>query len=418
MKQQVGTVRGEEGADRGNERPDGVRGMPEPDTLPPVAEMRDRAHRILEAHWRPAGYCVPNGDIYPFQWLWDSCFHAIVWAHLGEGDQALAELTHVFRSQDPSGFVPHIDYEAEPDHHRDVWGRSGASAITQPPMYGHAVAELARLGLDVPDELIDKAGRGLHFLLHQRRRDSATGLVTVVHPWETGADNSPRWDDWCGDAFTVPAWHEAKGALLRTIEYGPTGAPLANPAFAVAPVNFNALVAFNASELASLNGDDELASEADELARSLAARWDPTLRTWVDAGARPARSGAVRTVDALLPWLVADTVDTGVADQVSGQLIDPSAFGGRFGPAGVHRDEPVFEPDTYWRGSAWPQLTYLFWVAARRHGYGTAASALAAGLTGGAWASGFAEHWHPDDARPLGASPQSWSTLAAVVTDR
>ena len=47
--------------------------------------LRQRALQILQAHWRPdAGYCVPNPAAYPHQWLWDSAFHAVAWARLGD----------------------------------------------------------------------------------------------------------------------------------------------------------------------------------------------------------------------------------------------------------------------------------------------------------------------------------------------
>ena len=45
------------------------------------AALAARARAVLEAHWRPeGGYTVPHAGTYPFQWLWDSCFHAIAWA--------------------------------------------------------------------------------------------------------------------------------------------------------------------------------------------------------------------------------------------------------------------------------------------------------------------------------------------------
>ena len=84
-------------------------------------------------------------------------------------------------------------------------------------------------------------------------------------------------------------------------------------------------------------------------------------------------------------------------------LVDQSAYGGQFGPAGVHRDEPTFDATSYWRGSSWPQLTYLLWVAASRAGRDGVGAALARSLVDGATRSGFAEHWGPDDAVPLGA---------------
>ena len=349
----------------------------------------------MQEHWRPdgrgGGHTVPNADVYPHQWLWDSCFHALIWAELGEPDRAIAELTAALADQADDGFVPHVRYVADPYGLAGFWGRTGTSSITQPPMYGHVVAELRRRGVSVPAEVVERAEAGVRFLLDARAR-TADGLVTVVHPWETGCDDSPRWDSWCDDDWTATRWYEVKGELLATVERSACGSPVANPAFAVAPAGFNALVAFNARELG-------LVDECDALAAALETRWSADLRTWVD-GDHP--SAGVRTVDALLPLLVT-AVDHG---EVVADLLDDRAFGGRYGPPAVHRGEPVFDPEGYWRGSAWPQLTYLLTRAG---------VPLAGHLVRGAERSGCAEHWHPDTAKGLGAVPQSWAGLALLV---
>jgi histidinol-phosphate phosphatase family protein len=49
--------------------------------------------------------------------------------------------------QDRDGFVPHVDYQRDPLHLADFWGRVEGSSITQPPMAGHALAELRRRGI-------------------------------------------------------------------------------------------------------------------------------------------------------------------------------------------------------------------------------------------------------------------------------
>ena len=391
------------------------------DTLPVGTDLVAAARKVLESNWRAEGYTVPNSSVYPFQWLWDSCFHAVVWSALGEPDRARSELRHLFRMQAPSGFVPHVDYESAPDHHASFWGRSHASSLTQPPMFGHALAMLAGAGAepqdpptDPPADLLDSARRGLLFLLRDRQR--IEGLVPLCHPWESGGDDSPRWDHWCGSQWDRGTWVRRKGELVRSLIFTEDGSPVANREFRVASVGFNALVAFNARELASLGGDAELAEAADDLVQALDARWDAERRTWVDAGDSAQGSGQVRTLDALLPVLV--TSDAAIRRQVFADLMDPAAYGGAFGPAGVHRSEPVFAPETYWRGPAWPQLTYLFWVAADRVGNADAAAALATMLRLGAERSGWSEYWSVDDGTGLGARPQSWAALAAVVTPR
>lgn len=381
--------------------------MHEDETVPGIIES---ARAVLRANWRAVGYTVPNAEVYPFQWLWDSCFHAVTWAHLGEADRARSELAHLFRMQADDGFVPHVDYEWSPAHHADFWGREGASSITQPPMFGHAVAELSRRGIGVSD-LVGPATAGLRFLLDHRVR--VGGLVALCHPWESGGDDSPRWDHWCGGPWSTASWFTVKGVLLDGLVTSEDGSPVANDDFVAGSCGFNALVAFNALELASVTGDGALESAASSLVDALAGRWDPDSCTWIDTGDAEGDSGRVRTLDALLPVLVER--DPVVRDAVFAALLDDSAFGGECGPAGVHRDEPTFAARTYWRGPAWPQLTYLFWVAARRHGREADARRLADRLVRGAERSGWAEYWDADDGTGLGAAPQSWAALAAVV---
>jgi hypothetical protein len=342
--------------------------------------------------------------------LWDSCFHAVVWAHLGD-ERGVIELRTALSAQDDDGFVPHIRYGAGPYPHAGLWGRAEASSITQPPMYGHAVAELTRLGSAVDEETVDRAGRGLRFLLQQRRRSPA-GLVELCHPWESGCDDSPRWDDTVPGGRTPESWFALKGALVRRIERAAGGAPLHNPDFPVASVGFSALVAWNGRELAEVTGDDGLRRHSDELADAVDARWEARLATWVDDGPTAAGSGRIRTLDALLPLLL------GRRSEALGELIDPTAFGAPFGPRGVHLDEASYEPRTYWRGPAWPQLGYLLWLAAMSSDEGEVASTLARSIEAGAVESSFAEYWEAGSGRALGAAPQSWSTLALPICRR
>jgi hypothetical protein len=334
----------------------------------------------MDTHWQPEGYTVPNTVTYPFAWLWDSCFHSIIWCALGEADRAVRELTHALRLQDPtSGFVPHVDYQRDPDRFASFWGRSGQSSITQPPMFGHAVATLQRAGVEVPDDVVERAARAVQYFLRERRHTS--GLVAARHPWETGCDDSPRFDHW--GARDAERWYDVKGELVRD---------LPDNGFDCAPVSLSALVSFNACEL----GLDD-----NGVAGALATRWDDELLTWVDAGDGATSSGRIRTLEGLLPALVCSQPDA------LAQLGDGRAFGGAFGPPGVHRAEPVFDRRRYWRGPVWPQLAYLLWRAG---------APIADETVRGALTSGLAEYWDPDDGAGLGAVPQSWAGLALLMS--
>lgn len=393
------------------------------DPADPTADLRRLVQAALDAAWvEDVGYTAPNTEVYPWLWLWDSCFHSLIWTALDRPDRAAAELTAAL-TPDATGFVPHMGYALDPERPVELWGRRGGSSITQPPMYGHTFAQLRRAGVVLPEGTADSVAAGLRFLFEKRSRTD--GLIEVVHPWETGCDDSPRWDDLSpGDHFDVDDWRTHKMTLLPGIERGPKGEPLHNPDFAVGSVGFNALAAFNAREYAAVTGDYTMVEATTELVDAIDARFDPHLRTWVDTGPTASGSGRARTVDALLPMLV--THDPTARRLVTEELLDEDAYASAYGPRGVHVGEPTFARDRYWRGPVWPQLAYLLWLAlasergrdaggADRRDETDAAEVIRTTTIAGAIESGLAEYWDGDSGRGFGAVPQSWTGLALVL---
>lgn len=373
--------------------------------------LRAAVRQMMEIHWRgDLGWSVPNAEVYPWLWLWDSCFHALIWDALDD-ERAAQELAAVFTAQLPSGFVPHMNYAGAPGVHAGFWGVRGVSTITQPPMYGHALAVLAARGHDV-ERLVAPALLAARHLLESRR--APCGLLRIFHPWESGIDDHPRWTAWQPCPWERAAWRETKGQLITALKVE-DGEAVASEAFDVCPAGFNALTAWNVRQLGVLAGDDRLVNEAVELAEILDKRWDAARVTWSDCTPNGRPGSAIRTVDALLPALVSPSpcrVDAALASAV-----DPAHYGLPYGPTGVHVDEPAFAPTSYGRGSTWPHLTYLLWRAAQQTTADGITAKLASLLVAGAHRSGLAEHWDPRDGSALGAVPQSWSGLA-VVADR
>lgn len=365
----------------------------------------------MEAHWREPGFTCPNAGTYPWLWLWDSCFHSIIWASLEDHDRAVSELRSLLAYQHANGFVPHVVYYDGFRGHDAFWGASGTSSITQPPIYGHTVAELIRSGIDVPGELIDRATRGLLFLLQQRHRTPG-GLVQMVHPWESGCDHSPRWDDLIAPGEEGPidesVWFRRKGELVAAL-IRDDGTPVSSTQCTIGSVAFNALISFCAAELVEVTTDDHLGALATELSESLAACWNAESLTWVDEGVTANGSGASRTLEGLLPLLVERRPQV-IADAVS-ELIGVGSFYGPFGLRQVHPSESSYDPDAYWRGPSWPQLNYLIQLGLRRRGFLDASERIWAASARGAIQSEFSEYWSAEDGSGGGARPQSWSGL-------
>jgi hypothetical protein len=380
-----------------------------------VADVR----ALLEAHWDDArGWCVPSPGTYPHLWLWDSCFHAVVWAHLGDA-RAVRELAAVLDGQLPGGLVPHMRYgPAGPD----TWlgPLPGSSSLTQPPMFGHAVRVLVERGLDPGPQTLARARRGLDWLWENRRTDD--GLVYVVHPWEAGNDHSPRWDDWGAPGRTPADWDRSartawNKALMRDVELADDGAARWSSTFVSCPASFNAYTAFNLAELAAVTGDAELAERAASLADAMDTHlWDPEQGLWADravVGGGPSTHAPIS--DGVLGALV--TRDPARARTALDQLTDPARFGAPFGPANVVRTHPAYDPGMYWRGPAWPPLSYLFAIALRRWGRPGDAATVTLQTVGAAVGNGWAEYWNPETGEGLGAVPQTWTGLVVAMDD-
>lgn len=395
--------------------------------------LRAQATDVLAhaRHCRSDGiaFRVPNERVYPHQWLWDSCFHAVALVALGQLEDACEEIEALFSAQTPHGFVPHMTYHLDPAAALVLWRQAGRSNITQPPMYGHALRVLHAAVHDRADrELIERvtalevsATKGLNWLFENRANES--GRLVSVHPWESGCDNSPRMDGHLDGPWSRPAWDDRKRAMLDSLcdaPGGDEGAPVDNPAFRVESAQFNALVAFNAQELAAVTGDRDLLARGDALAAAVDDLWDDELGTWCDRADglegplrdAVARSGRVRTASALTQVLVTQHPDRPA--RVFAQLVDPAAFGAPYGPTEVHRGEPTYDPRGYWRGATWPQISYLLWLAADR-AQNEHAALLASQLQAAVVQSGYAEYWHPDSGEGLGAVPCTWATIAVAT---
>ena len=386
-------------------------------------DLATAARAVLEAAWRrPArgpGHCVPHPTVYPHLWLWDSCFHALAWLGLGD-ERCVEELEAVFVAQTPDGFVPHMRYGGPRGYARGP--RADASSFTQPAVHGLVLDRLLAAGVAVPDPLVDASRRALRHLFATRRR-GPDGLLAIVHPWESGADDSPRWDDWTGTTrWSRVHWSVIDQDLLRSTRFGGDIAT-GSTAFEVCPVAFDAIAVHSARLVAAHTGDTVLAAAAVECAGAIDAHlWNAAEALWDDhpvVAPRPASdphaSCHVPTLDGVLGALATD--DPVRARTALDQVLAPDRFGARFGARYVPPAHPAYRPDAYWRGPAWPQLDALVWFAAHRWGRLDVAHEVAAMAARGAVASGFAEYWHPDTGAGCGAIPQSWATVAVALRD-
>ena len=141
-------------------------------------------------------FVVPSLRGYPFQWFWDSCFHAIALTHL-DLNQAKAELRTLMSGALPDGFIPHIifwEMDKQPDFlARNIVGMTSPyySATMQPPIIAYAVERVFQATGDT--EFRDAALPILvnfYRWLRLNRDPDDDGLIAVIQPEEAGTDCS------------------------------------------------------------------------------------------------------------------------------------------------------------------------------------------------------------------------------------
>jgi hypothetical protein len=409
----------------------------------------------------------PSPRLYPHQWGWDAAFVAIGWAHLDPA-RAVTELRSLFRGQWSTGMLPHIVFDdcvafGAYEPRQRTWATVGlapagvaTSGICQPPMQAVALArvrEIARRNDDRSVAGVDEAVAELyprlaawHRWLHTARDPSGTGLVTIFHPWESGLDNSPRWDaaltavpdegtdearpdlDHVADPAERPSHREYRRyrALVRAlveVDYDQARAHVGHP-FRVADVLFTAILAAADDALADLavvaghpGSADAHRADADRGRQGLEGCWDPCRLACLDRDLVGDRWVEADTIAGFAP-LVAGC-DAARAAALADRLAGPSyagAAGRRWPlPPTTAVDDPAFDPRSYWRGPAWPVMSWLLWWSLRRAGLATRSDALRAASLTQLRATGCCEYVDPRSGQPLGSPAQSWT--AAVVLD-
>lgn len=169
-----------------------------PETLSSTAT---EAVQILNANDRGT-YSVPTQGLYPMQFNWDSAFAALGYRFL-DAERAWTELFQLAAAQFPDGMIPHLVFRGQHEGYfpgPDVWDNGQlipGSGITQPPV----LASVARtLDEDCPTQrhnmMVDLLRRLVrwHAWFMQYRLDTVSKAVLIIHPWESGRDNLPDWD--------------------------------------------------------------------------------------------------------------------------------------------------------------------------------------------------------------------------------
>lgn len=429
-----------------------------------VDRLERAARAVLDENWI-GDSTVPSRSLYPHQWSWDSAFIALGRSWYDER-RAQRELETLFRAQWANGMVPHIVFNPAVDEEQyfpgpGFWDSArsprapaalATSGITQPPIHARAALEMHRHARNV------EASRAFlgrlypklvaqHAYLARHRDPTGTGLPIIVHPWESGLDNSPVWDRDLRDLrippggvppyrrFDVlhadPADRPTDAtydrfvylvARYRDSGYDDDALPASVPFAIVGPL-FAAIYLWSThalTEIAEIVGADPGPHRADAariheaIGREL---WDPDAGRFyardVIAGHLEPEESIVSFAPLLDPDLPGERLEAIVADLESA-CFHPEAEDHFVVPSYSLRS-PGFDRRRYWRGPVWINTNWLLWSGLRQHGRGAQSAEIARSSLALVARSGFHEYFDPYGGAGYGSDRFSWS--AALVLD-
>lgn len=412
-------------------------------------QMIENAKQVLRDNDR-GHYTVPTHGLYPFQWNWDSALSAIGFAHFDEA-RAWTEISTLFDHQWEDGMVPHIIFHQADDGYYpgpDVWqtGRQvPTSGITQPPVAGFALGLIYQRATD--KALADEKARLLlpqihrwHQWFFQCRDPEGSGLVALLHPWESGRDNSVDWDkafarvptDGVGEFVRRDTQHANPAhrptdeqykryiwlvQRFRTLKWDNSKLHDASP-FQVVDPGFNAILIRSCTELAELAealGEAKIASESRQMAslglRALESLWDEAAGQYLcfdRAAGEFINSSSVAGIMAVFAPIPAEKAEA------IARRIEKLAESCKFLIPSHDPEAAEYDGLRYWRGPVWLIVNYIVANGLELAGNETIAQRIHADCLQLIDSSGFAEYYDPITAEPCGGAHFTW-TAAMVI---
>lgn len=399
-----------------------------------VRRIHQRNRQVGHADWCgfDFDFTCPSMGTYPFQWFWDSCFHAIALSHI-DIEKAEFELFSLLLNQHSDGFISHVTFWQRDVYEElvgtyDIAFRSRyLSDEMQPPLLAEAVQAVASRGRGTAflNEILPSVDRFYNWL-HEVRNPFGDGLIRVVQPDETGLDHSPIWDEILGigdeeHESWVRGWHRICDPYDE-VNRDPAKM-FALDRFVVADVMLNTIYIENLRTLGNLFlqiGDSNKATlyfkRAESAKESLEELcWDEEDGLYYDVNARGNRKIQVNTVSSLMPILLGD-LEENKFDRILEHVLDPKEYWATFPVPSVAMNHSSFRPDTVggnlvWRGPTWMSSNWYLARGLIRHGRKDLALHIAKQSVELLKISGVREYYNPVTGIGHGANDFSWSTI-------
>jgi len=412
-------------------------------------------------------YTVPSREIYPHQWLWDSSFTAIGLASI-DVDRAKQEIESIFEGQWLDGMLPHMIFRTKETHNddREFWSSwrnpkspsIPTSGITQPPVIAEAIV---RVGKKLPKseriawykKMLPKLIK-YHEWIYDSRDPKNKGLAIIIHPWESGLDNTPPliqalkenytpfWlnvlsslkiirllDSFRADTKNVPENQRATTAdliILNTLRHRirknsyDVKKLLSKKSFAVEDLTFNCI--FNRAnahlvdiaKFIKFDLNEELVEKFEKTEKALDLLWDPYKSQYFSRDYYSGNLIKEPSIASLMP-LYAGKVEKSRVEIIVSSLENKELYASTFPIPSVPLDSDWFKETEYWQGPTWINTNWFILDGLKRAKYMDHYGALKETTLEMVENSGIFEYYNPHNGHGEGIQKFSWT--AALCLD-
>lgn len=421
-----------------------------------TSSLHDNAIAVLRLN-DTGVFTKPGPHQYPHQWNWDSALIALGLSHF-DLPRAHLEIRSLLRGQWQDGMVPSVVYHSVPSDyfpHPQFWQIENSpsappvptTGITQPPLLATVVRMIDTRHPD-PDFLRDVYPSILrwHRWLHTDRDADGSALSCIIHPWESGTDDSPRWlhlfeairpealpEFQRGDTRYVAATERPNRSeyerfiylidVFRKLNYAPSDL-LAHSPFLAQDVLFNAILYRADEDLRSIaeslgESTDEIDGWMNRAKQNFNKRfWDDEAGLYYDYNVRAGQRIPVNTACAFLPLFAGLPSREEARRLVEGHLLNPVEYAPR-GEVGhwvttTAKTETTWEARRYWRGPVWVIMNWFIAEGLQRYGYDELAQIIRQDTLRLIETSGFREYYDARNGSGCGSVDFSWSAALAL----
>lgn len=426
-------------------------------------KLIDACRQVLKVNDLGA-WTRPAPNLYPHQWLWDSCFIAIGQRHY-DIKRAQKEIKSLFRGQWKDGMIPNLIMTHQGYYEKKVWNSNlnpaapkklKTSGITQPPMLAEAIVQIGeKLNKTERKKWYKETFQPLlefHEWIYRERDPRGEGLALLIHPWECGLDNNPTWTRELR-LNHLPLWirtvkalhlHTLFNGLRRDTKYLPayqridiidaltlfsiarrlgrkkydTRLILRHSHLLIEDLAFNSILIRANTHLAAIAQELNIElpgwlwERMKKAPHALELLWSEVDQQYYSRNFTTFELIDEPSIMTFLP-LYAGTITKSRAAHLV-ELLKSREYQTPYPVPSVSKKSKFFQQHRYWQGPTWLNTNWLIVDGLRRYGYHTEADHIVQRSLDLVEKGDSYEYFSPLDASPAGARNFSWTAALAI----